>query len=350
MQLRKIETMQFNGRRRIVVGAMTSVLIVALAGCGSSSASSPPSSTATTTLPASPATVLQLVAAAPQINILPADLKPPLQDAVNDTGFAMVGPRNCEPSYAATSVNIGNCIFGSANGRHTIVVLGDSHAAMWLPAFDLIGKRLGWRVIDFNKVNCGAASLEYYLHQEDRPYTECDTWHKWVIGEINSLDPSIVVLTSLVIPGNVVASPLTPQAWTAGLDQTLSEIDSPGTNKVILGDIPYLIPGPSKNTGYSVRSPSDCLAAHESDVQECSVPVSQAELANYHDAETVAAQNENAQYIDVIPWFCSSTCTAVIGDMAVYSDIQHITATYSRYLSGTLQASLQSELATPSAK
>jgi len=338
------------GPRRVFIGVITSVLMITLAACGSSTSSPTASSTPASAVPASPAAVLRLVAAAPQITNLPADLKPPLQDAMNDTGFAMLGPRNCLPHYTATSVNTSNCIFGTTNGSHTIVILGDSHASMWLPAFDLIGKRLGWRVIDFTKVNCGAASLEYYLHQEDRPYTECDTYHKWVINEINSLDPSIVVLTSLVIPGNVVARPLTPQAWTTGLDQTLAQIDSPGTHKVILGDIPYLIPGPSANTGYSVSNPPDCLAAHESNIRECSVPLSQAELANYHDAEATAAQNGGAQYIDVIPWFCSSVCTAVIGNMTVYENIQHITATYSRYLSGTLQASLESELVTPSAK
>jgi hypothetical protein len=348
--------MQLKGRRRIFVGVIASVLITTLAACGSSTSSSTasstaPSSTATTTAsPASPDAVLRLVAAAPRITTLPTDLKPPLQDAANDSGFAMLGPRNCEPGYSATSVSISNCTFGNANGSHTIVILGDSHAAMWLPAFDLIGKRLGWRVIDFNKVNCGAASLEYYLHQQDRPYTECDSWHKWVINEINSLDPSIVVLTSLVIPGNVVASPLTPQAWTTGLDQTLGQINSPGTHKVVLGDIPYLIPGPTANTGWSVSNPPDCLAAHESNVQACSVSVSQAELANYHGAEATAAQNGGAQYIDVIPWLCSSVCTAVIGNMTVYENIQHITATYSRYLSGTLQASLEPDLAGPSAK
>ena len=44
--------------------------------------------------------------------------------------------------------------------------------------------------------------------------------------------------------------------------------------------------------------------------------------------------------MNVTPWFCSSTCTAVIGDYEVYWDDAHITSTYADFLAGVLAASL----------
>ena len=48
----------------------------------------------------------------------------------------------------------------------------------------------------------------------------------------------------------------------------------------------------------------------------------------------------DAQYLNVMPWFCSTTCTDIIDDIVVYKDNDHITATYSRYLESVLGTAL----------
>jgi hypothetical protein len=42
------------------------------------------------------------------------------------------------------------------------------------------------------------------------------------------------------------------------------------------------------------------------------------------------------QYIDTVPWFCSQTCTAEVGNYNVYMDGIHMNATFARYLEGVL--------------
>jgi SGNH domain-containing protein len=54
-----------------------------------------------------------------------------------------------------------------------------------------------------------------------------------------------------------------------------------------------------------------------------------------------AARQEGALVIDPIPWFCNATtCPAVVGNVIVYSDTSHMTATYSQLLRSRLEAAL----------
>jgi hypothetical protein len=56
------------------------------------------------------------------------------------------------------------------------------------------------------------------------------------------------------------------------------------------------------------------------------------------DRSVVAAHG--AEYVDTTPWFCSRSCTAVVGNYDVYLDQFHITATYAEFLQNALAQSL----------
>jgi len=64
-------------------------------------------------------------------------------------------------------------------------------------------------------------------------------------------------------------------------------------------------------------------------------------VAEYNAADQQAAKQAGVQYIDPFPWFCSSVCTAVIGNMAVYAKANHISLEYATFLSGALQEALR---------
>ena len=61
----------------------------------------------------------------------------------------------------------------------------------------------------------------------------------------------------------------------------------------------------------------------------------------YNDTDQAVAKQAGLLYIDPFPWFCSSVCTAVIGNMDVYGQTDHVTHTYVTFLSGALQEALQ---------
>ena len=103
----------------------------------------------------------------------------------------------------------------------------------------------------------------------------------------------------------------------------------PPSDVTILGNQPAL-----------PQSGPQCLSRHADDVQACSARLSGV-VTLYNEAEKKAAAAAGASYLSVIPWFCSSTCTAVIGKYEVYFDKWHITKDYSLYLERVLADALR---------
>jgi hypothetical protein len=308
---------------------------VALGGCHSLLTRTPSVLSQRASSPAaSPRAVLAEVASAAAIKVVPKDVTPALQDAVHDSGQTMAGNVGCNPNFNQTTTPA--CIFGDPTGTKTLILYGDSHANMWLPAFDAIGKRLHWRIALLAKYACSAPELNFgfWNGEFERPYTQCNTWHKYALARANALHARVVVVTSEFNTSRLADNkPVSPAQWSQGLKRTLAAFTTPGIRKIVLGDIPYL-----------AQDGPECLAAHEKDVQLCSRSKANAVLASHDNAERSAAAAEGAKYISVIPWFCSSVCTAIVGKMVVNQDQFHITKTYALYLSRALQATLLASL------
>jgi hypothetical protein len=280
--------------------------------------------------------VLRMVAAAARITTLPKDLTPSLKDAAHDGGEVLVKTQKGCLIGIPEQVSVPACVWGDRAGSHTLVLLGDSHARMWLPAFDAIGKRLHWKVVLLAKSSCPPPYTGFYNFMSKSAYTACDRWHRYTIARINHMKPDLVVMSGDdLYPVNSQGKPMARAVWAAGLLKALNMITSTKAKKVVLGDTPRLGKNP-----WNVSGPY-CLAAHEDDVQACSSQRAAVLKYLYNDTEQSVAKQAGAQYIDVFPWFCSSVCTAVISNIVVYMDQNHITATYATYLSGALQAALQ---------
>jgi hypothetical protein len=278
--------------------------------------------------PASTASVLQTVAAAASIQTVPSSITPPLQDASLDTGITVAAERGCDP--APTVSKTGSCVYGDPKGKKTIVLLGDSHAGMWLAGFDAMAKQAHWKLVLLMKTECPAVDTSFWIDSLNRAYPECNTWHKYVVKRINKLDPAVVVISNWWAGNsNSQDQPITDAEWEAGLETMVKSLDSPATAKVLWGDIPYLSqPGPT------------CLSAHLSNAQACTTPTSAAVLTLHGQELAALATTVGATYISTTPWFCTSQCTAIIGDYDVYANASHITNTYARYLSGAIGAAL----------
>ncbi|MEO8541097.1 MAG: acyltransferase family protein, partial [bacterium] len=82
--------------------------------------------------------MLAAVAAAPEINLLPADLTPGLASSLKDFAWLPPWGRGC--LVDADVLDSPACLFGDPDGSKTVVLLGDSHVAQWMKAFDSIGK------------------------------------------------------------------------------------------------------------------------------------------------------------------------------------------------------------------
>jgi len=273
------------------------------------------------------AEVTQLVHAASHIKTLPTDLSPSLAFAPIDAG-APLAP--CWMAYAQTRVPA--CTFGDPKGSHTMVIYGDSHAGQWFTALELAADAAHWKLVYLGKGDCPANNLPYAnpagFGSPTGTFTQCNQFHRFAITRIRGLHPDLVVITEeyrTKPDGDYYSS----REWTAGLERTITSLGVPPSDVTILGNQPIL-----------PQSGPQCLSQHADDVQACSVRLS-GYVPLYNEAERKAAASSGSAYVSVIPWFCSSTCTAVIGKYEVYFDDWHITRTYSLYLSLVLGDALR---------
>lgn len=309
-----------------------------VSGAGSSATS--PAATPAAAVP--PAEVESLIAAASQIKALPTHITPSLETAAGDQGSFLAQDRTgmvngkkatCSPDW--TQVQVPDCVWGDPNGTHTMVLLGDSHMEQWLSGFDQLGQRLHWKIILLAKPACGIPDTSFYDYGHKGPYPACDQWHTYSVQRVNQIDPAVVVMASdTYYPLDGSHSPISAATWTAGMVKTIQAITAPGVRKVVLGDNPVL------GNPFPGEVAANCLSLHSSDIQACSTPTPIAIRAGLHQANQAGAQQGGASYIDTTSWFCSATCTAVVGNLLVYADAGHMTNEYAAFLSGELQNAL----------
>jgi hypothetical protein len=282
-----------------------------------------------TIVPGDAAQVTGQVAASRHITVVPHVLDPPLAKASGDRGnFGYVG---CSPGADASTepLNEPSCVLGDPTSSRRIVVYGDSHALMWLPAFNSIAKAAHMKLTILGKVGCPMADLSYKVPQglglpTGSPFTACDQWNRWARAWIAKTKPALVVVTQ-----QPPILEFTPKQWYGGMNRALSKLEVPGVRTVVLGNIPIL----------PVAAPQ-CLPIHESAVQACSGSTT-TWWTGYNFVEKAAAASHGMQYLNPTPWFCSrSVCPAIIGHYEVYSDADHITAAYAQYLSKVLGQTL----------
>lgn len=275
-------------------------------------------------VPADQQAVLGNVAASSHVNVVPAVLRPPVDQAANDRGnYAYTGCIPTNDGFFA-SVDEPSCIIGDPQGSREMVVYGDSHALMWLPAFDSVAKSVHMKLVILSKPGCPVDMLKFRTPAgvglpAGSPYTVCTQWHQWALHWISRTKPSLLVITQMpVVPG------FSTRQWETGLTRLLRDVDAPHRRTVVLGNIPILPDdGPT------------CLALHPDNVQFCSGPLV-TEYSPFGEAERAAARANHDLYVNPTAWFCSTACSPVIGRYEVYSDDSHITAAYAQYLSKVL--------------
>jgi hypothetical protein len=268
-------------------------------------------------------TVLRTVEAAAHITSLPDPINPGLTAAANDFGGNDEKP-NCSADLPQAKESI--CVLGDPHGSELMVVYGDSHALMWLPAFSGVATAAHWRLIVLGKSDCPATLVAISnppgLGTPGAPYAACAAWHRWAVTMIRRLHPDLLVISTQDLGW-------TGAAWHAGLTKLYSAVIPSSRKVVYLGNIPLL-----------PQAGPTCLGQHPGDVQACSAPVgiTRSPLLTQLDRAVTAA--EGAEYVDPFSWFCSSVCTAVIGHYDVYLDRYHVTAAYGAYLQNALAKSL----------
>lgn len=311
------------GLDRTIRSALLVGLVTVVAGC--TAAALPPAPGVTSAPKVALSTVLAAVRAAPSLRELPADLTPSLTTTAEDVGF---DNEKCEAAPAADRVE--PCVFGDRASATDVILWGDSHAGMWLPALSEIAERRDWRVQFYGKPACPTLNITFWNQQEQRPFHECDRFRDFVTGQIPTIKPELVIVTNESFSQKRGQGQLvTPGEWQAGLTQTLRTLRRSARNVVVLGGTPVLD-----------QSAPECLAAHQKDIPACSTTRAVATSRTWNAADFEAARVTGSGYISVLPWLCTAMCNPVIGNVTVYRNRFHLTGTYARMLNGVLEEAL----------
>jgi hypothetical protein len=309
--------------RGLVRSAVAVVAVVCVGALAASASASPPP-------PGSSAQVKALVAASAKIKVLPNGLTPSLSMAAND---------NAATVYPEMKVGCGSptqCVYGDTASTKTLVLLGDSHAEMWLSAILPYAVAHQLKVVVLSTLGCPVASVTVWLSSPPGYYTACTADRSKDVATIVGMHPADVVIAERT--AHLKRSPtafFTNAQWQAGLLKTLHALAPSGAKLVVLGD----------NTVLNV-APLQCLAAYPTNVQHCSTrnPNPREVNLTHVAAEKAAATQVHAGFVSTVPWMCARTCSAVIGTMAAYWDAYHVTNTYATYLSKVMGAALTTAL------
>jgi len=257
----------------------------------------------------------------------PANLTPSLRAAGGDV--PPIYADGCDPPMTDVTVS-SPCMYGVPNSATTIVLYGDSHAAQWFPAVNLVALRHGWRLHVITKSSCSPAYVVTYNWRLKRPYSECDAWRTASLARIRQLGPALVVMSSRI--GSPPATDGDPdRTWVDGWRRAVQPVVADGIRVVLIHDTPQ----PKTDV-------PRCVSTHLRDVRRCATPTREAVLyppLRRMVAEAVAA--EHVTVVDPTPWFCAlGMCPSIVGNVLVYKDATHISTTYAALLAPVLDPAL----------
>jgi peptidoglycan/LPS O-acetylase OafA/YrhL len=271
-----------------------------------------------------------LIGASVRATVLPDDLVPPLSTAAKDS------PREgaCIASLDERSIgyNVGQGCEqrGDLTAPTTVVLFGDSSAEQWFDPLNEVALRWHWRLVVFLKDGCTPASALTFKGTTTQPYAECTQWRQEALRRMVQLRPAMVVMSGRTGADRPIgtAGPA-DRAWTAAWLATATAIRETGAVPVILQETP--------DPGVSVP---DCVAANPLALGRCDLDPETA-LNDVHRHAVAATTKSGIRVVDTASWFCTATvCPAVVGNVLVYRDDRHATATYLKALAPMLASQL----------
>jgi hypothetical protein len=276
-----------------------------------------------TSVGAGPAGALPALEKGLSVRAVPANLKPSVADAAQDT------PRtgDCHLDFLYTQQ--GPCVFGDTTASRSVVLFGDSHVNQWFAAFNTAAKKRHWKLVNWTKAACPVANLTVFAPVLKRDYTECDTWRKETVARIAVLHPDLIIAGQ----SDAVQAVTDDHVWADATVDTLRQLAHAGTQVLMLQDNPY-----------SPKDPIACLAGHMKDVRPCTYQRS----AGYGYARPGrgtdvrdAVRAAGFPVVDTSTWVCGvDACPVVVGTIPVYRDYGHVTNTYAKWLAPIVESLL----------
>ncbi len=205
------------------------------------------------------------------------------------------------------------CNYGDARGTHTMVIFGNSHAAMWVPGLSVIAKQSGWKLYPVVKEAC-AYEIYVNLNHQWGVDNQCSVWYRWAMTVIEHLHPNVIIIGSY---------DATPQ-WGSG-ERVIAQAMRKLAPRVILLSDDVHTPAPGGCLSANGATQGTCL------YREPAKAVTEAQMASN------VARVAGVQYLDVTNLTCDAgLCPAVIDGIIPTKDGAHLTVEYSTFIASAL--------------
>jgi hypothetical protein len=275
------------------------------------------------------AQVQAAVAASAELKAVPSNLEPPLADAGAEKNAMLFNGCLRTPFQGGQP----ECATGETASTTTVALVGDSHAAMWNPAFQQIAAQRHWRLEMLAKGACPLMDLPITnpLRRLVEHIEHCEQWRGQIIARLRAEHPRLIVLSAWRgygidewLSGFTSYDP----AWINSLTRLVQQLRGTDAKVLVLGPIPdphFVVP--------------ICLSGYLDDVTAClprrSTAVNDPGIA----AESAATKAGGGQYADLTELFCTTDrCPVIVGNTLVYLDENHVTFEYSRLLAPVIEA------------
>ncbi|MEU8419161.1 acyltransferase family protein [Amycolatopsis japonica] len=257
---------------------------------------------------------------APKKTVPGKEALPPLIAVPNDWGG--IPDAQCTPSRFDQILEVCTSRPEGAPAK-TIVAVGDSHMQQYLAAIKPMAEKNGYQVTFMLKGACPFSTTSDVMPGDPG----CLAWNSAAQKEILAMRPDAVVALS-TRDVRVGPTEKTPQGF---VDQW-KVLDRAGIPVVAIRDSPR--PG---------FSPPTCIDTHGIKAPECTVPrnklLAEPPYAKLKDVP------ENVSFLDFSDYFCGrGLCRPVVGNVLVYMDDNHVTASFMTTLSPVLERGMISAL------
>lgn len=208
------------------------------------------------------------------------------------------------------------CEYGDKSSSEVIVLYGDSHAAQWLPALDLIAKKNKVKLISLTKSACPSTEVVKELSSQ-YDVSDCQAFRDASIARIAKIKPRAVILSGYQ-PFSTPDKKSNPVTWWVNGERKALNRITPYTNYPV-----YITDTPRPQIDIP-----DCLAA--GDLSKCNT-----------SRKVSAEVAQGFIQINPTPWLCTQTCPAIVDKLIAYRDQSHLTVAMSKHLVPKLESALK---------
>lgn len=221
----------------------------------------------------------------------------------------------CAGEFAPRDLTLeGTCMQSLATGElnGTIVIAGDSHAQQWGGAVVPLAAAQGWNTIALLKGGCALA-----VGEESKGPADCPEWRDAVFSYIDDLAPAFVFgMATKTIPDEP------SERMLRGLETTIERLSATSAAIVLFRDNPRFVDDMFRCAETNGASSDVCVRPRSSVLA---------------DSNPAAAVADSVVMVDLSDFLCpDGACPAVIGNVAVYLDHDHLSRSYAETLSPML--------------